>query len=72
MNVGTLKGKESEVVETLSRRRVDLSCLQKVRLSGDLSGNQVLLIKGKDTKYKLYWCGNNTGLGGVAVKLHLK
>ena len=72
LNVGTLKGKESEVVETLSRRRVDLCCLQEVRLSGDLSGNQARLIKGKDTKYKLYWCGNSTGLGGVAVLLHQK
>ena len=31
LNVGTMKGKASEVVETLSRRRVDLCCLQETR-----------------------------------------
>ena len=70
LNVGTLKGKEGEVVETLTRRRVDLCCLQETRLHGDLNGNQARLVKGKDTNYKLYWCGNLTGQGGVAVLLH--
>ena len=63
-------GKESEVVETLTRRRVDLCCLQEKRLHGDLNGNQARLVKGEDTHYKLYWCGNHTGQGGVAVLLH--
>ena len=31
LNVGTMKQKASEVVETVSRRRVDLCCLQETR-----------------------------------------
>ena len=31
LNVGTMKGKASEVVETMSCRRVDLCCLQETR-----------------------------------------
>ena len=69
LNVGTLKCKEHEVVETLSRRRVDLCCLQETRLTGDLGANQSRNIKGKDTIYKLYWCGNKSGQGGVAILL---
>ena len=31
LNVGSIRGKASEVVETMSRRRVDLFCLQETR-----------------------------------------
>ena len=34
VNVGSLKGRSREVVEMLSRRRVDICCLQEVRYKG--------------------------------------
>ena len=69
LNVGTLKEKEAEVVETLTRRGIDLCCLQETRLAGSDDANQARFIAGKDTKYKLYWCGNKQGLGGVGILL---
>ncbi|CAH1263777.1 Hypp2763 [Branchiostoma lanceolatum] len=69
LNVGTLKGRSSEVVETLTRRRVDLCCLQETRWSGGLDANQARYIKGKDSRYKFYWCGNKQGQGGVGIVL---
>ena len=33
-NVGTIKGRSGEVVETLQRRNIDLCCLQEVRFAG--------------------------------------
>ena len=34
LNVGTLRGRSSEVVETLTRRQVDICCLQEMRWRG--------------------------------------
>ena len=34
LNVGTLRGKSGEVVETLTRRGIDLCCLQEVWWKG--------------------------------------
>ena len=45
-----MKGKASEVVETVSRRRVDLCCLQETRWK--MEG--VKQIVGKDSRYKLF------------------
>ena len=63
LNVNTLRGRVSEVVETLSRRKVDLCCIQETRYRG---GN-CRTIKGKDTRYKLYWSGNDKSTAGVGV-----
>ena len=63
LNVNTLRGRVCEVVETLSRRGVDVCCIQETRYRG---GN-CRTIKGKDTKYKLYWSGNDKGTVGVGV-----
>ena len=65
LNVGTMKGKASEVVETVLRRRVDLCCLQETRWK--MEG--VKQIVGKDSRYKLFWCGNDNATGGVGVLL---
>ena len=51
LNVNTLRGRVCEVVETLSRRKVDVCCVEETRYRG---GN-CRTIKGKDTRYKLYW-----------------
>ena len=68
-NVGTLKGRGSEVVETLSRRRVDLCGVQEHRWAGDLGANQVRWIEGgaSRTRYKFYWCGNPQGGTGILL-----
>ena len=63
LNVNTLIGRVCEVVETLSRRKVDVCCIQETRYRG---GNY-RTINGKDTRYKLYWSGNDKGTAGVGV-----
>ena len=71
LNVGTLRDKEPEVVETISRRRIDLCCLQEIRLPGSLDANQTMDIRlDNNTMYKLYFCGNKRGLqNGVGILL---
>ena len=63
LNVGTLRGKANEVVEMLTRRRVDLCCLQETRWRQE----GVRKIDGKDSHYKLFWSGNSKGSGGVGI-----
>ena len=63
LNVNTLIGRVCEVVETLSRRKVDVCCIKETRYHG---GN-CRTIKGKDTRYKLYWSGHYKGFAGVGV-----
>ena len=63
LNVNTLRGRVCEVVETLSRRKVDVCCIQETRYRG----GSCRTIKGKDTRYKLYWSGNDKGTAGVGV-----
>ena len=63
LNTNTLRGRVCEVVETLSCRKVDVCNIQETRYCG---GN-CCIIKGKDTRYKLYWSGNDKGTAGVGV-----
>ena len=63
LNVNTLRGRVCEVVETLSRRKVDVCCIQETRYRGC----NCRILKGKDTRYKLYWSGNDKGTAGVGV-----
>ena len=65
LNVNTLRGRVYEVVETLSRRKVDVCCIQETRYRG----GSYRIIKGKDTRYKLYWSGNDKGTAGVGAFL---
>ena len=51
------------MVETLSRRKVVVCCVQETRYRG----GHCRTIKGKDTRYKLYWSGNDKGTAGVGV-----
>ena len=50
LNVGTLRGRSGEVVETLSRRGVDVCCIQEVRWRGASDR----MIAGKDSREKLF------------------
>ena len=68
LNVNTLKGRVCEVVETLSRRKVDLCCVQETRYRG----GHCCIIKGKDSRYELFWSGNSKGTAGVGVFVSIK
>ena len=65
LNVGTLRGKSGEVVETLTRRRLDLCCLQEVRWKGGHSRT----VMGKDSHYKFFWQGDREGRAGVGIAI---
>ena len=68
LNVGTMRGRSGEVAETLSRRNIDVCCLQEVRWRGA----STRLIAGKDKEYKMFWCGSTTGIGGVGIMISCK
>ena len=51
------------MVETLSRRKVDLCCVQETRYRD----GHCCIIKGKESRYKLFWSGNSKGTAGVGV-----
>ena len=63
LNVGTMKGKANEMAETASHRGVDLCCLQVIRWK--MEG--IKQIVGKDSRYKLFWSGNDNATGGVGI-----
>ena len=65
LNVGTIRGRSAEIVETLSRRSIDFCCIQEHRWRGA----SVRKIVGKDSIYKFFWVGNSDGFGGVGVLL---
>ena len=73
MNVGTMRGKCHEVVETADRRNLDAVGLQETRWKGGVlptrSRSQVRWLKGKDSRYKFYWSGNSEGTNGVGILL---
>ena len=64
-NIGTMRGRSSEIVETITRRNVDLCCVQEVRRRGA----SARYITGKDSRYKFFWVGNDQGTSGVGVLL---
>ena len=68
LNVGTLGEKDAEVVETLTRRKVDLCSLQEIRLKG--RDNYEVI--GKDSIYKLYKSCDKHDQGGVAIMVARK
>ena len=69
LNVGSLKSRGSEVVETMFRRRVDIYVIQEHRWAGGTESNQSRILKGKNSAYKFYWCGNKSGLSGAGFLL---
>ena len=58
-----MRGRSGEIVETLSRRNIDVCCLQEVRWRGA----SARIITGKDCEYKFFWVGNTKGIGGVGI-----
>ena len=67
LNVGTLKEKGDEVVEILSRRRLDFCCVQKTRWK-----TLVKIIDGKNLRYKYFGSGLGNKFGGVGIFLSEK
>ena len=65
VNVGTMSSRSNEVVEMLSRRGVDVCCLQETRWRGGGARK----IEGKDSFYKFFWCGDPSGFGGVGIMI---
>ena len=63
LNVNTLRGMVCEVVETLSHRKVDVCCIHETRYRN----GKCHTVKGKDTRYKLYWFKNDKGTADVGV-----
>ena len=62
-NVGSFYGRGTEVSEQLRKREVDMRGLQEVRWSGQ--GARFVGVRGR--RYKLWWSGNNDGIGGVGT-----
>ena len=62
-NVGGFCGRGAEVCELLRKREVDMSHLQDVRWRGQ--GARFVGCRGR--RYKLWWSGNNDGIGGVGI-----
>ena len=67
-NVGTMRGRSSEIVETLTRRSIDICCIQESRWRGA----SARMISGKNSRYKFFWVGNDDGTGGVGFLLSEK
>ena len=65
LNVGTLSGRLNEVVEMLSRRKVDICCVQETRWRG----GSARMAAGNDTRFKIFWNGEPSGLSGVVSLL---
>ena len=59
LNVGTMRGRSSEVIDTMPRRGIDLCCIQECRWGGA----SARMIDGKDSRYKCFWIGNDLGTG---------
>ena len=65
VNVNTLRRSRCEVVEMLSCRCNDVCTVQDTHYR---NGN-CYMVKGKESKYKLYWSGNSKGTASVGVFL---
>ena len=63
LNVGTMRGRASEIVETLARRRIDICAVQETRWRGC----STRMITGKYCRYQFLWSGHTSGFGGVGI-----
>ena len=63
LNVGTMRGKASEIVETLARRRIDICAVQETCWRGC----STRMITGKHCRYKFLWSGDKSGFEGVGI-----
>ena len=64
-NVGTISGRSTEVVEAITRRKVDICSVQEVRWKG----HGTRWINGRNSHAKLMYQGSEDGYGGVGIIL---
>ena len=60
-----MRDQSNEMVEGMSGCKVDICGLQEVRWRGA----SARLVEGKDSRFKLFWVGNDRGMGGVGILL---
>ena len=58
-----MRGRSNEVVEVMLRRKFDICGLQEARWRGA----SARLVERKDSRYKLFWVGNDKVMGGVGI-----
>ena len=63
LNVRFMRGRSNEIVEMLSRRQVDICCLQESRWRGEPARK----ITRTNSYFKFFWKGDNYSNGGVEV-----
>ena len=56
-------GRSDEIVEMLSRRLIDICCVQESRTRSELAQK----IARRNSYYKFFWEGDDSGSGGVGV-----
>ena len=61
--MGSLVGRGAEVVEMMEQRKVDLAGLQEV----GYKGNGMRMLRGEKEDFKVFWCGEVRGGGGVGI-----
>ena len=64
INLGTMVGKEEEVLEMMDRRNLDFCCVQETRWRGE--GAKLFQVM-KESEHKFFWKGNAEGTGGVGI-----
>ena len=58
LNVGTMRGQSNEIVKTLSRRLIDICCVQESRWRVESARK----IAGRNSYNTFFWKGNDPGL----------
>ena len=60
-----MRGQSNDMFKVMSRCKVHICALQVVRWRDSFAR----LVKGKDSRYKFFWVGNDKGTGGFATLL---
>ena len=63
-----MRGISTKIVEMLSRRSVDICCVQETRWKGESARKSM----GKNYHYKFFWKGDESGHGGVGILINEK
>ena len=58
-----MRGRSNEIVEMLSRRLIDICCVQEARWRGESAQKTA----GRNCYYKFFWKGDDSGSGDVGA-----
>ena len=58
-----MRGRSGKVVEVLTKRKIDVCCVQEVRWRSA----SARLVTGKNTEYKVIWSESSNRIKGVGV-----